>query len=508
MNSPRRALRSHPTAIAITIAVVIGITSLLAALNLFGGSLGVMLAGGDVNAINSASCAFAVACTILAFLVTRQALRNSFSIWFIRLLIALYLLALVWVSLFKSVGVRDINLNPGDIVSQMRYAPESLLANVLMYVPLGALVRVKSSRYRTIILTGLGVSLAFELIQYAFALGILDVVDIVANGIGAMAGFVAVGALGNHGLRLVPAESGHVSVSFSPKHAAPSLRRRLLAVAAGTTCAFVIGLVALFVLSSLAPESSASLPPPSFSPSVTLATLPEGDAGISDPADERTPGTSPEGDEIALEARVLGSVSWTADDGTPPCQGIDILSEEILPNGVRVSRIVPAVLTEDADIQVKGRNVDLEEAAQLFSQTTWWSARGSLALEDGWLRVTQLQLNEDQTLEVDAEAPIASFPWGAYDDLELTGDAELVDGMADGDTATVSGYVTSQQIPEGGPASMVLCIPSHHLDVPLIEAYRVCLPQPEALGADQAGDAGHLAEFSLRLQDSGLMLTD
>lgn len=507
MGFPQESLRHHSTAFSAVIAVIVGGAALLSALNLFGGSLGLLLAGGDIERVNFASSLFAVACATAAFLVSRQVLRNSFSIWFLRLLCILYLAALVWVALFKSVGVRGINLDLSDALSQVRDAPESLLANLLMFIPFGALIRAGSRRPAVLVAASLGTSLAFELAQYAFSLGIFDVVDIAANVIGSMAGFVAVDLLYAFGLRVTPAEPGYVRISRARHYTASPRQQRRFIVTIVAACLCAIGFATFVASHLLVAKTSSNQAFPAFSPGPTLAALSERAATASSSDDEVTAGDSLSEDGITLDARVLGSVSWMSDDGTS-CQGIDVLVEDELPNGVCLSRTLPAVITEHSNIQVEDGSVSLEEVSQLLAQSTWWSARVTLAQEDGWLCVSEVELIEDRTHASDFDAPAASFPWESYDSLDTTNDAEKITSVADGGTVPVRGYVTSQFVPKDGPGSAVLCIPGNFLGVPVVDACEVKVGQPRELGAERAGDAEHLVTFNLLLCDGALEMAD
>lgn len=504
MGSPQESLRRHSTAFSALIAVIVGSAALLSALNLFGGSLGLLLAGGNIERVNLASCLFAVACAAVTFLVSRQALCNSFSMRFLRLLCILYLVALVWVALFKSVGVRDINLDPSDVLSQMRDAPESLLTNLLMFIPFGALIWVGSRRMTVLVAASLGTSLAFELAQYAFSLGIFDVIDIAANVIGSTAGFVTIDLLHAFGLNVTPAEPGYVRISRS-RHYAASPRRPIVAIAAACLCAACF---AAFVSSRLLVTGAPSdWTFPAFSPGPTLAALSERAATTPSSDGEVTVGDSPSEDVITLDAWVLGSVSWTSNDGTS-CQGIDVLIEDELPNGVRFSRTLPAVITERSGIQVENGSISLEEASQLLAQSTWWSARVTLVQEDGWLSVSKVKLIEARSNASDLDAPAAPFPWESYDNIDTTSDAEKIAGIANGSAVPVRGYVTSQFVPEDGPGTAVLCIPGNFLGVPIVDAYEVGVGQPRELGAERVGDAEHPVTFELLLRDSALEMAD
>ncbi|MCR5611956.1 MAG: VanZ family protein [Clostridiales bacterium] len=112
---------------------------------------------------------------------------------------AFYMLLLVFLVIFKL----DLNITdacryrqlilipfyrPGAI--NMRIVIEELVFNVLAFIPLGlylsALEFPKKAWAR--ILTGLGLSLVFEIAQYVFAIGTSDVTDLINNTLGTAIG--------------------------------------------------------------------------------------------------------------------------------------------------------------------------------------------------------------------------------------------------------------------------------------------------------------------------------
>ena len=506
MGTPREFLRNHATAFAALAALVIGFTSLLAALNLFEGSLGLLLAGGNIENVNATSCLFAAVCAALAFFVVRQALCNSFNLRFLYLVVIVYAGMLVWVELFKSVGVRGVNFDITDILSQMSIAPESLLVNILMFVPLGALVRTKTARLRFALAIGLGIPLAFELVQYLFSLGILDIVDIAANFVGTLTGFLLADVLASLGVRIERCTETRVRVTLARHLSQESGRRNKLGrVLIGTgLCAFA--LLAFVFLRAITPAPQQTIDAPSFLPGTTLTSLPSDGAATPSPEEAAAlPGASADEKGVALEAFALGSVVWTAGDGTR-CQGIDTLVEETLPNGMRVSHIIPVVLTDQSGVWVDDRVSNFDEVAGILAQSTWWSATLTVTCEDGWLHVSQLRLDDNLTLSEDGGATRASFPWDSYDDIEIAGGAADVAGLAEGTIAEVGGYVTSLSMPEGGPATMVLCVPERVLGAPAISAYEVETSANDVPRAEKVGIAESLETFCLRLEDGQLTL--
>ncbi len=110
-----------------------------------------------------------------------------------------YILAIVWIILFKlqpSIGllpkIRDINLIPfyGEDIKSVTWYIRDLVYNMFVFVPFGihiGMLRPDWSFVRKIapiVLT----SLAFELIQFAFSIGATDINDLIQNTLGGIVG--------------------------------------------------------------------------------------------------------------------------------------------------------------------------------------------------------------------------------------------------------------------------------------------------------------------------------
>ena len=115
---------------------------------------------------------------------------------------AVYILLLIWLVLFKlEVNIadlpryRDLILipfsRPGAV--NMRTVVMEIIDNILFFIPLGLLLSAlgfpKKAWGR--VLAGFLLSLFFETIQYAFAIGTADVTDLIDNTLGTLIGVAA-----------------------------------------------------------------------------------------------------------------------------------------------------------------------------------------------------------------------------------------------------------------------------------------------------------------------------
>jgi glycopeptide antibiotics resistance protein len=113
-------------------------------------------------------------------------------------LFAIYALVLVGVILFKfpfssqaTVSGRVLNLIPFEgSFRDGALRLDEIIENVVIFVPLGlylSMVKATWSFWRKTLVI-LGVTVAFEIIQYIFVIGRADVTDVITNALGGMAG--------------------------------------------------------------------------------------------------------------------------------------------------------------------------------------------------------------------------------------------------------------------------------------------------------------------------------
>lgn len=119
---------------------------------------------------------------------------------FYKTLLALYILGLLWLVLFKSSvdipevlhhQIRNLNLIPfaaGGVVREM-------IDNMIIFLPLGLLLRVnfKQTRLWHKLAFVSMLSIAFEAIQYVLAIGVSDITDVIMNTLGGLVGLVLYG---------------------------------------------------------------------------------------------------------------------------------------------------------------------------------------------------------------------------------------------------------------------------------------------------------------------------
>jgi glycopeptide antibiotics resistance protein len=112
-----------------------------------------------------------------------------------RILFAAYLFILLWLVLFKfsydpiSV-VRDFQTRSFNLIPFTRANRGEMIANLVTFIPFGVMLGVNfkevSFRYKMAVIFAF--SLAVELIQYALAIGVADITDLIMNSLGGFMG--------------------------------------------------------------------------------------------------------------------------------------------------------------------------------------------------------------------------------------------------------------------------------------------------------------------------------
>jgi len=121
--------------------------------------------------------------------------RNTLTL----VLFVIYLLALTWLILFKlqfSIAVMDegriINLIPllGSFDGKGVIRFSEIRVNILAFIPLGIYIYMLKTQWSFVkkILTIVGLTFVFEIIQFIFAIGRADITDVLSNTLGGIIG--------------------------------------------------------------------------------------------------------------------------------------------------------------------------------------------------------------------------------------------------------------------------------------------------------------------------------
>jgi len=115
-----------------------------------------------------------------------------------KVLFVVYILLLIWIILFKTsfsisdfIGlskIRSINLIPFYYPTKVNFHLREVVANILIFVPLGIYLKMLDIKSKKAILYGFILSLVLEVGQFIFKLGTSDITDIITNTTGTILG--------------------------------------------------------------------------------------------------------------------------------------------------------------------------------------------------------------------------------------------------------------------------------------------------------------------------------
>ncbi len=116
-----------------------------------------------------------------------------------QLIFIIYFLILMWIVLFKTTfafseiqwfgGERTVNLIPFHYGNDVgKFHVREVLANVLVFVPMGIYLKMFDLPVLSSVLIGCGVSFMFEFCQFALVIGASDITDLITNTFGTFAG--------------------------------------------------------------------------------------------------------------------------------------------------------------------------------------------------------------------------------------------------------------------------------------------------------------------------------
>lgn len=125
--------------------------------------------------------------------------KNREKLWLCGLFFV-YALLLLWIVIFKArfelPRVRDervLNLIPfyngGEAHNRITVAES--VANLFVFIPFGIYLGMLGVNKKLIPLFGFLCSLTFELVQYAFAIGVSDITDLFTNTVGTLTGLIS-----------------------------------------------------------------------------------------------------------------------------------------------------------------------------------------------------------------------------------------------------------------------------------------------------------------------------
>ena len=139
---------------------------------------------------------------VFALITIRQIQRGYLTLRLIRTLTLLYIIAFLITVFFKNggYGIRLVNLDINACLIELEQYPLVEILNVLLWIPFGAWLRLRTTNYKIAGMSGFIFSFAIETTQYIFSLGVSDINDLIANTLGFVIGFWLVDRIKHHGI--------------------------------------------------------------------------------------------------------------------------------------------------------------------------------------------------------------------------------------------------------------------------------------------------------------------
>lgn len=132
--------------------------------------------------------------------MSEQLTRRAFATLF-----AAYLVILLWLVLFKFsydpfAVIRDFQTRSLNLIPFTRAHKSEMISNLVAFIPFGVMLGVnfKQVLFKYKIIVIFTFSLAVELIQYALAIGVSDITDLIMNTLGGLIGLAFYTAVSDH----------------------------------------------------------------------------------------------------------------------------------------------------------------------------------------------------------------------------------------------------------------------------------------------------------------------
>lgn len=411
--------------------------------------------------------AILAAVSVVVFLAVLQIATNRICLPFFSAGLAVYFVALLAVLFLKSQGIQELNLDLGDIVQQAIFYPSSVLLNVILLIPLGAwLFTVQKSTVKAFFIA-LGFCLITEAIQYAFSLGIADIVDVLLNMVGFTVGYLSCDLCAECGVALLP--KGRAAW----KHFE---RKRAGVDAYSSDSGFLNRKIAVPVLGLLAVAVvSISLGAAHFE----YQEFQNQDLGLDaiDAIDDQTLFSLPEVKQSASESKKalaslraykvdsdISNSNWLAvgDDGSFDVEGYVTNYEQWLDEngatrtgitvsvpetcgGLQVVHALPVVL-RNPSIKVQGQTFNLANKEELESFEDVYragTAKCKFVVQDGWLEAISVSIEKGK--EPSDFISDISTDWSMYSDYanEVASGSDYWLEAKNGSTFSLTGELAS-----------------------------------------------------------------
>ncbi|WP_298579334.1 VanZ family protein [uncultured Olegusella sp.] len=385
-------------------------------------------------------------------LLVFQLIRKHFYKKIIHFYYIIYFIILIWSLLFKSPGMSGYNFDLSDIVMQFYAQPEILLANQLIFIPLGFFVALKGFKFKRTVLISFIFSLVIESIQIIFKLGLFDVIDIITNTTGALIGFLLAQELLHHFTWTY--NGRYISINkisaILDEHKIVLFIRRVILIA---WLIQVCILVFSFLQAPPYEKTNAFIPTGSLH---SLDKLSKTESGLKNNSGSDIPVLQE--NTVKFEGFCELSDSWK-DTNAHKHWGISLIMIDKKSQNSAV--IVPLVLSSNDEV------AKTPDAKELIASSQVQKATITARIENGWFEITSVQLSNNLPINSDIDIQLLQeeFPWQYYGEIEMNLKKQT-------SSTKKIGYISSfTQTDE--KTFISVCTYEHLYNVPIIQLHNI-----------------------------------
>ncbi len=368
---------------------------------------------GDADLYEYQGVLFIIFGAFSCFLFTglRQLFIGCISKTYIVAFCVLYFIAFVLVVLFKSSGIREINLDVTDLFRQLIEFPVSVVLNVLFFVPIGIVLRLVLQRSWWSLPAALFIICGVEALQYALSLGIADVADVLVNLYGAAVGYLVADMIAVN--IVIDSQQDAKAYVFVPKSSIPKLHINSVQI---ISCLLIVVVASAAVVYSHTAYSyqpwTSDVP---VSEDKTLAELPASSEYID--ADSALDGM------MKFGVNDYGSASWLSVNDEGFIEGAGTLTQDTVwetssgdicygimvgivesVGDTAISHGVPLVVLPSTEVVEDGKSVnpfDKSYENSYFSNLPICPTAVTFSIQDGWLRAERISFAISEEAEGD-----------------------------------------------------------------------------------------------------------
>lgn len=494
------------------------------------GSLAMMLGLSTMENIPLVECAMLLVCAVV-FANVYQLASGRLFLPFIKAETILYFVVFVAIIMLKSRGVQEVNFDIFDIYRQIIEYPESVVLNILLFIPMGALVYKRSRSVLKASAFALIGIVAIEVAQYCFRLGIADVVDVAVDMAGFLIGCLTLSILHELGFRIESAgDSQHVKVVLyrqkgnrgeKDSKVGNKAGKRIIAATflfAAVFAVFLFGFCNYDYQEYVPNEAPAVLNTDETLNTLNLSskTSEELETIIDEMNLFRVDGVSSSRDWVTVigdgrllsEGRISNYQSWSLEDGSR-YYGLSLGVLESL-EGVVVTHGVPLVVTPQTRVTLSDDEIDIDRfVADILPNYYRYKLVAEYSLQDGWFRadVLRFEPHEDDT---------NYFVW--FDYVNFTNATnKIVDGDRDywldipsGIRTSIKGYVDILHEDINAGNSFTLRIPDKIGNAMICHSFEIAFSGaiPPSYTEKLPTDSGDMMDFYALFENGKIVYAD